>query len=125
MPISVEFLSYVLEQLSAVRGVTSRRMFGGVGLYCEGIFFGLIMDDVLYFRAGDENRADYEGRGMRPFRPFADKLITSTSYFEVPADVLEDGEECRAWALRGVAAARVKTGRSRKRPPNRAQSHSR
>jgi DNA transformation protein len=125
MAISVEFLSYVVEQLSAVRGITSRRMFGGVGLYCEGVFFGLIMDDVLYFRAGDENRADYEARGMRPFHPIPGKLTASTSYFELPADVLEDGEECRAWALRGVAAARVKTGRSRKRPPNRAQSRSR
>ncbi len=114
-----------MEQLAAVRGITSRRMFGGVGLYCEGIFFGLIMDDVLYFRVGDGNRADYEARGMQPFRPIADKLAGSTSYFEVPADVLEDGEECRAWAVRSVAAARVKTGGSRKRPPNRARSHSR
>lgn len=53
MTISGEFLNYVLEQLSALRGVTSRRMFGAVGLYCEGVIFGLIASDVLYFKVGD------------------------------------------------------------------------
>jgi DNA transformation protein len=116
MTISGEFLNYVLEQLSALRGVTSRRMFGAVGLYCEGVIFGLIASDVLYFKVGDGNRADYESRGMRPFRPFADKPGVSMSYFEVPAEVLEDREECAVWARRGVAVASVtrKTSRGRR-----------
>jgi DNA transformation protein len=120
MPISGEFLKYVLEQLSTVRGVTARRMFGGVGLYGEGVFFGLIANDVVYFRVSDENRAAYEARGMRPFRPFPDKPHVSMSYFEVPAEVLEDGEVCAAWAVQSLAAARVKAGKRRERPPKRA-----
>jgi DNA transformation protein len=115
MAISGEFLSYVLEQLAPLGGVTSRRMFGGAGLYCEGIFFGLIAGDVLYFKVGDENRADYETRGMQPFRPYADQPGTSMSYFEVPADVLEDREECAQWARRGLAAASVAAKQRRTR----------
>lgn len=105
MATTVDFRNYVLEQLSTLDGVTSRRMFGGVGLYCEGVFFGLIASDVLYFKVGDETRADYEARGMRPFRPFLDRPQVSTSYFEVPVDVLEDTEECGTWARRAIAAA--------------------
>jgi DNA transformation protein len=105
MATTIDFRNYVLEQLSTLEGVTSRRMFGGVGLYCEGVFFGLIAEDVLYFKVGDETRGDYESRGMAPFRPFSDRPDVSTSYFEVPAEVLEDGEECGMWARRSVAAA--------------------
>ncbi len=115
MTISGEYLTYVLAQLSALRGVTSRRMFGAVGLYCEGVIFGLIASDVLYFKVGDGNRADYESRGMEPFRPFADKPGVSMSYFEVPAEVLEDPEECAVWARRGVAVASTTVQKSRRR----------
>jgi DNA transformation protein len=107
MASSAEYLSYVIGQLSMLHGVSARRMFGGFGLYCEDRFFGLISGDVLYFRVADGNRADYEARGMGQFRPFAGRPQVSMSYFEVPADVLEDVEECAQWARRSVAAATV------------------
>jgi DNA transformation protein len=61
--------------------------------------------DVLYFKVGDANRADYETRGMRQFRPFDDKPYLSMSYYEVPADVLEDPDQCVHWVQRAVAVA--------------------
>ncbi|MFI4888923.1 MAG: TfoX/Sxy family protein [Steroidobacterales bacterium] len=105
MASSAEFLSYVMEQLSMLDGVRARRMFGGIGLYCEDRFFGLISRDVLYFKVDDGSRADYQSRGMGQFRPFAGRRQVSMSYYEVPADVLEDAEECARWARRSVAAA--------------------
>ena len=44
MTVGAAFLQYVLEQLARTGRVTSRRMFGGVGLYCDTVFFGLIDD---------------------------------------------------------------------------------
>jgi DNA transformation protein len=49
--------------------VTSRAMFGGFGLYLDGVFFGVIFDDVLYFRTDEESRQDYLERGMEPLQP--------------------------------------------------------
>lgn len=69
MTVTKEFTSYVLEQLNGLGNVSSRRMFGGVGLWCDGAFFGLISSDVLYFKVGDSSRADFETRGMGRFRP--------------------------------------------------------
>ena len=66
---SADFLTYVLDQLAGLADVTSRRMFGGAGLYCDEFFFGLIADDPLYLRVDDSNRADYTARGMGKFRP--------------------------------------------------------
>jgi len=109
MAVTEDFCQYVLEQLSALRNLSSRRMFGGVGIWCDGAFFGLISSDVLYFKAGDSNRADFEARGMGRFRPYRNRPQLSMSYYEVPADVLEDAEECILWARRSVAIASTKS----------------
>jgi DNA transformation protein len=113
MAVSSDFLAYVLEQLAALGEVSSRRMFGGAGLYGGEFFFGIIADDVLYLRVDDGNRADYESRGMAPFRPYADRPQVSMSYFEVPAEVLENAPELARWAQRSVGVARRAPGRKR------------
>ena len=105
MPTNSGYVSYVLEQLSALGQVSARRMFGGVGLYHGGLFFGLLANDTLYFKVGDSNRADYESRGMGRFRPYRDRPELSMTYYEVPADVLEDSEELTGWARRSVEVA--------------------
>jgi len=105
MAVSAAFSQYILEQLERTGRVTSRRMFGGVGLYCDGVFFGLIDDDTLYFKVNDATRSDYEARGSRPFKPYADRPEVSMSYYTVPADILDDAEELVIWARRSVAIA--------------------
>jgi len=117
MAVSPDYLQYVLEQLGGLARVTSRRMFGGIGLYCDGVFFGLIDDDTLFFKVDDTNRPDYVARGMAPFRPFRDRPDQSMSYFEVPADALEDRDELTAWARKSVTAAAAKP-----RPAKNAKS---
>ena len=105
MPVSSNYLGYVREQLAGLGGVSSRRMFGGAGLYCDGFFFALVDNDTLYLRVDDSNRADYTTRGMGQFRPYPDRPQLSMSYYETPADVLEDAAELVVWARRSVAAA--------------------
>jgi len=105
MAVSSEYLDYVHDQLSGLGGVTSRRMFGGAGLYCDEFFFALIDNDTLYLRVNDANRADFATRGMGQFRPYPDSPQLSMSYYETPADVLEDAAALVAWARRSVAAA--------------------
>ncbi len=105
MPNKDGYRDWVLEQLAGAGRITARRMFGGTGLYRDDVFFAIIASDVLYFKVGDANRADYESRGMPQFRPFDDKPHLSMNYYEVPADVLEDPDECAHWAQRSVSVA--------------------
>ncbi len=95
------YLDFVLDQLSDQEGVQSRAMFGGHGLYCGGIFFGIVYNDVLYFKTDDSTRSDYETLGMKPFRP--NPKQTLKNYFEVPADVLEDRDQLTSWTRKAVA----------------------
>jgi len=105
MAVSSDYLDYVHDQLSGLGGVSSRRMFGGAGLYCDEFFFALIDDDTLYLRVDDANRVDFTTRGMGQFRPYPDSPQLSMSYYETPVDVLEDAAALVAWARRSVAAA--------------------
>lgn len=104
MAVTESFKTFVLEQLRGGEPVTSRAMFGGVGLYCRGAFFGLIAEDVLYFKVDDSNRREFEQAGSRPFRPYGEESY-SMQYYEVPADVLEDRETLAAWKEKAVAVA--------------------
>jgi DNA transformation protein len=104
LKVSAAFKAFVLDQLDALGEVTAKSMFGGVGLYCGGIFFGIIARDVLYMRVDDESRGDYEREGMRPFKPYADRPGTM-QYYAVPVDVLESAPDLVTWARKAVAAA--------------------
>ena len=94
----------MIEQLSAIGYVTAKKMFGGVGLYADGIFFALIANDTLYQKVDDTNRQDYESAGMDAFRPYPDKTRTM-QYYEVPVEVLEDEEVLNDWAKKSIGVA--------------------
>ncbi|MBL9134783.1 MAG: TfoX/Sxy family protein [Verrucomicrobiales bacterium] len=102
---SASFLEFVLEQLGKVESVSHRRMFGGVGLYARGHFFGLIDNDTLFFRVNDITRAEYEKLGARPFQPFGEGTKPMSGYFELPGDVMESGERLAAWMQAAIRVA--------------------
>lgn len=100
------FKDYVLDQLSGMEPVTCRAMFGGFGLYHRDVFFGILHQGRLYFKTNDQTRSAYEECGMQPFRP--SEKQTLKNYYEVPPDILENGDELLAWAHQ---AAGVTSGR--------------
>ena len=106
MAYTAEYRDWVLEQLRHLGPVTARGMFGGAGLYCDGLFFALIAEDTVYFKVDDSNRGDFEAAGTEPFRPYGDDR--AMGYYEVPADVLEDPDRLREWAEKALAVARRK-----------------
>jgi DNA transformation protein len=101
---STAFRDYVLAQLDALGEVTSRAMFGGFGLYRNGMFFGLIAGDVLYFKVGEANRRDFARYEAPPFRPYPDRP-PSTKHFAVPLAILESEPELTAWARKALRVA--------------------
>jgi DNA transformation protein len=103
--VSAGFRSFVLDQLEPLGSIVPRAMFGGVGLYCDGVFFGLIARDVLYLKVDATNRGDYERAGSQPFRPYPDRAGTMR-YYAVPIGVLESATDLVRWARRSVDIAR-------------------
>jgi DNA transformation protein len=113
MAVSDGALAFVLDQLSGLGDVRSRRMFGGVGLYCGERFFALIDDGVLYLKVDDTTRPRYTRRRLKPFSPDG---MPSMSYYPVPASILEDADALLDWAREavGVAERAAATGTRRR-----------
>src|SRR5258708_4642532 len=114
---SNEFVELVLESLRAFGPVRTRRMFGGWGIYGEGVFFALIADDTLYFKSDDETRAQFERASPGPFtfEKKGERIVTH--YYAVPEDAFEDADVMAKWARLGYAAAlrRAKAKRPRRK----------
>ncbi len=107
-----DFLEFVIDQLSGMRGLTSRRMFGAIGVYQGENFFAIIDDGILYFITDDITRPRYESRGMKPFEYAPGKFLRT--YYPVPVDVLEDDGELQVWAREAVTV-QIRKGPKRKR----------
>jgi DNA transformation protein and related proteins len=117
------FETFVIDQLSELGEVVPRKMFGGVGLYCDGIFFGLIARDQLYLKVDEETRPTFEAAGSTPFRPY-DGRAGTMQYYVVPVGVLESARDLVGWARRAVAAA-DRAAESARKPRKRATSRGR
>lgn len=116
MPVSPEYRAFVEDQLGRIVRLSARRMFGGVGFYADDIFFGLLDDDALFFRVDDATRPRYESRGMEPFTPMGE---STSSYYRVPEELLEDFDELRIWTLAAVDAAREAKAKKKPRKPRK------
>jgi len=99
------FVDDLLERVERLGALRARKMFGGTGIYCDGVFFALVADGVLYFKVDEGNLADFERAGMARFRPFPERSDASMGYYEVPLDVLEQPARLLAWARKALAAA--------------------
>lgn len=113
MAVSNGYRDFVVDQLGRVAPVSARSMFGGVGLYAQGLFFALIAEDRLYFKVDDATRPDFERLGMEAFRPFGEEQ--AMGYYEVPGDVLEEVAQLENWMRKAIdVAAKAKQSRSKR-----------
>ena len=100
------FVEYVLECLAPLGGMRAKKMFGGYGIYKKDTIFGLIADDILYFKIDDSNRADYEAFGSKPFTyEGKNNKQVSMSYWQLPIDILEKHEQLELWVNKALKAS--------------------
>ena len=106
MGVSPSFIEFIKDQLAGFGPVSARRMFGGAGICRDGVMFGLIADDALYFKADDVTRPDFEAEELGPF-VYTTKTGTNTltSYWRVPERCFDDPGEMAEWAGKAHAAA--------------------
>ena len=93
--------------------VTVRRMFGGAGIYREGLMFALVFDGAIFLKVDDASIPDFEREGSRPFvytRAKSPGKIgrASLSYWRLPERLYDDPEDLARWAERALVIARRK-----------------
>ena len=99
MTVDKRYMDWVMGLLAPVGVITSRAMFGGYGIFENGIMFALVSKEPgLYFKVDESivnNFTDVESLRFK-----------TMPYYEVPADILEDADELSVWAKRSIGVAK-------------------
>jgi DNA transformation protein and related proteins len=109
---------HIVELFAAFGPVAVRRMFGGAGIFADGVMIGLVADGVVYLKADEHNRPAFEAEGMGPFTYGKAGKRVIMSYWRMPDRLYDDSEELARYASEALAAARRAAGAVR-RPGSR------
>jgi DNA transformation protein len=104
------FHEFVAELFAPMGPVSIRRMFGGAGVFRDGLMFALLGDDTIYLKTDAKLRTDLEAEGCAPFvwtKPSTGEEI-DMGYVSLPSSAMDDSDEASAWARRALAVARAK-----------------
>jgi DNA transformation protein len=117
------FAEFLREQFAPLGRVTMRRMFGKTGVFCDGLMFGIVTDDTLYFRVDDDNRAAFkEAESFPPLSYEKNGRTIDLSFWRAPERLLDEPDELISWARAALAAAgRVAAKRERTAPRRKSR----
>ena len=120
MVASDSFAEFLREQLAPLGRVTMRRMFGKTGVFCDGLMFGMVTDDTLYFRVDDHNRAAFkEAEAFPPLSYEKRGRSIDLSFWRAPERLFDEPDELVMWARAAVAAARRVAEKRERTAPGR------
>lgn len=108
---SAEFIDYIAEQLRPLGNLRSKRMFGGVGIYIDGLFCAFVADEMLYFKADALSVEKFQKAGCKPFTYAKDGVEHAMQYYRIPDQALDSADELIGWARLGMEAALRKASR--------------
>lgn len=117
------FLDHVLEMMRPAGRVELRAMFGGHGVYVDGLIVAIVIDDLVYLKSDDDSAQAFEAKSLPAFEyATKDGRRVLTSYRLAPDEALESAEAMREWlrlaqeaALRARAAKPAKAKRATRR----------
>lgn len=116
-----EFVDYLMELLDGF-GASARRMFGGFGIYRDGLMFGLVADDELFLKIDEENEQRFIERELPNFYYERGGQPYPMSYRQAPPEALDDPAEMREWAMLAFEAAVRTNAKKKKRPTGKSKS---
>lgn len=105
MSSSNDFIDHVRELLTPVGSVAVKRMFGGHGVYLDGLFVAILADDELYLKVDDLTRADFEAEDCAPFIYTKNGKDMAMSFHRAPGEAMDAPHLMQPWARRALEAA--------------------
>jgi len=111
---------WLTDLLSPFGTPSVRSMFGGQGVYLDGLMIGLGADGVRYLKADEQTAAAFDAAGLKAFVYHGrDGGTVSMSYRRAPADAFDDPEAMRPWIDGARQAAMRAAARRKPRSPRR------
>jgi DNA transformation protein len=107
MVASVSFAEFLCEQLAPLGSIKLRRMFGKTGVFCDGLMFGMVQGDALYFRVDEDTREAFKEAESAPPLNYAKKGATiDLAFWRAPERLFDEPDELVNWARTALSAAR-------------------
>src|SRR5436309_11960505 len=114
------FGEFLRELLAPLGRVSMRRMFGKTGVFCDGVMFGMVTHDTLYFRVDDHNRSAFkEAEAFPPLNYKKQGDTIDLSFWRAPERLLDEPDELVTWAREALAAARRVAAKRERTMPRR------
>ena len=121
MAVSESYKEFVIELFQRLGPISIRSMFGGGGVYCDGVIFGLIVEEVLYLKADPSTVPDFEAEDMAPFSYDTKTGGRSVmSYWRMPERLFDEPDEAVGWARKALRVSAM-TAKAKKRKPGKAR----
>jgi DNA transformation protein and related proteins len=118
------FHEFVRELFAKMGPITVKRMFGGAGVYTEGLMFALLSDDVIHIKVDGALKSDLIAEGCGPFvwtprqGPRAGEQI-DLGYWRLPEAALDDPDLAVEWGRKALMVARAKAGATKRKRSKR------
>jgi DNA transformation protein len=109
-----DYATHIVDLLESFGCCEARRMFGGCGIFHQGLMFGLIVGDNFYLKADAESRERFLDAGCNAFSYTKKDKEYRVSYFLAPDEFFEDEEARLHWARRGFDSALRNPARKKK-----------
>jgi DNA transformation protein len=117
---------HIAELFAAFGPVRVRRMFGGAGVFVDGLMIGLVSQGAIYLKADQTTIPTFQKEGLGPFTYAAKARKRAVmSYWKMPERLYDDPDELARWAAQALAVARSKAAKVKRRPKGRAAGRAR
>ena len=105
MRVKSELANYVEETLVFLGRISTKSIFGGIGIFVDERLLGIVMDDKLYLHTDASNLRAYQDRGMPQFKPYPNAFDLTTDHHQVPAEIVDDPAQQKQRGEHSLAAA--------------------
>ena len=106
------YIEYLQELLDPLGIISNKKMFGGHGVYCNGVIVGLVIDETLYLKVDEQSSEFFSKEGCEPFVYQSKAKQVAMSYWSVPDEAMESCEQMQPWAKLAYAAAQRKAAKT-------------
>ena len=112
---------HIVEMFAGFGPVAVRRMFGGAGIFADGLMIGIVHQGVVYLKADDATRPEFEREELGTFT-YAIKggERALMSYWRMPERLYDEPDELARWAGAALTCARRKTQSAPRRPSRKS-----
>ncbi|MGJ7901845.1 TfoX/Sxy family protein [Lysobacter sp. 1R34A] len=118
---SEAFIAHLRDLASAFGALSARSMFGGHGVYHDGVMIALVIDEAVYLKVDPQTEPRFRAAGCEPFVYTRQRKPVELSFWSVPESAMDSPQDMKPWlalayqaALRKANAAPPKKAKARK-----------